>query len=304
MSGINKAIFKKQVGIGSLINRSDIQKSVGIIKNGGVVVVQMGGVIGMFADGTNRPALEKILTAKEISDKNRPFSAMMFYTEVVKYIDLKSIHADLQPLLINQDRMKNLIGSLIHLRLPLKTEIVNQIPQSMRSQTGEKWIMHNLDPTGRPIENFVRALNNNGVPFVAVTTLNRHGEPEITDWKEAIAFCQTFAHLPHAVSLHLADPTYKRKSIKGSLTIVDTINKTIAREGFVPTEIVEAILGVTFNRTDAKKVKHKQAHGFTQLNYHLQNQKVAPEKVRELIIQYISGKVRFDRKNGYFPIKN
>jgi tRNA A37 threonylcarbamoyladenosine synthetase subunit TsaC/SUA5/YrdC len=288
--------------IGSLLNPVDLADSVQIIKQGGVVVAELGGVIGMFADGTNVQALNKILTAKQIPDKNRPFSAMIFYTDVIRYIDLSLIHPELKSLLSKPEGMAELVGTLIHLRIPLRNDLIREIPLSMRNQSGNNWIMHALDPTGRPMENFTRNLNSSGINFLAVTTLNKHGEPEITNWNEAITFSQTFARSTYAVSLHLTDPTYKRKSVKGSLTIVDTMQKTIAREGFVPTELVEAIFGMSFNKTKAKQVKYRQAPGFIHLKQHLTNNQVLPADVRKIILGYITGKVRFERKNGFLPV--
>jgi tRNA A37 threonylcarbamoyladenosine synthetase subunit TsaC/SUA5/YrdC len=284
--------MKTNCTIGSLLNVRDINESVGIIKRGGIVIAQLGGVFGMFADGQNRDALDTILTAKQISDKNRPFSTMMFYKDIIKYVDLSLVHRELYKTLSNGQDLAKLIGTLIHLRLPLRHDLVHEIPTSMRNLSDDVWIIHSLDPSGRPIENFIRQLNVNGIKFVAVTTLNKHGEPEITTWEEAIEFSSAFIRFPHAEPIHLKDPTYKRKSVKGSLTIVDTMYKSIVREGFVPTELVEAIFGVTFSKDAVKHVKHNQSQGLHALISLVEKQHIEPEFVRDLILNYISGNVR------------
>lgn len=274
--------------IGSLENLADIDQAVTHIKNGGIVAAQVHGVFGIWTNGIDNAALDKILAVKGETNTSRPFSTMRFSRQLAELVDLDTVHPSLQPLLRNPEQLETSIGTLVHLRVPLKDEVVERIPARLRSEQNGRQIMHNLDPSGHPVSDFISSLNDAGIEHVALTTLNTHGAPEITQLDQAIEFCE---RLEGQIPLLLIDPTYGNEAVKGSMVIVDATTAKVYREGFIPSDLVKLLLQVPLDDTKAIEAKYPQAAEFGVLLQYAAQHGYLPQYIAELARQLIQGKV-------------
>ncbi len=269
---------KTKVYIGSLGNARDVQKAVKIIKNGGVVAAQMRNVFGIWIKGNDVKAINKVHSIKE-SDPNKPISWMMLSKDFLKYIDKKLVHKDLVDIIKDSEKFSQRIGAICHIRAPIKSSTVGNIPSSLLSTEDGKYYAHNLDPFGhKGITNFISKLNKAGVIFVGVTTLNKSGCPEICKIKDAVKYCRK-----KQISMLLTDPQNTKKSVLGSFTIIDIEKKSVLREGNIPAQVIEKILGVDFNKLNTKSSKFPLSNFTPIIKLDL-----SPEELRIEILNYIS----------------
>ncbi|TSC87705.1 MAG: hypothetical protein G01um101416_385 [Microgenomates group bacterium Gr01-1014_16] len=258
---------ESRVNYGSLNNPVDLQAGVEIITSGGIVAAQVRGVFGLWGDGNNPNALELILRAKnEIGMPNRKFSAMMFSPNIFPLVDKSAIHPDLKYLADDPQLTDQIVGCLLHLRLPLKPEAVELLPDELRSENNGRFIVHNLSPAGHPISGLIRRLNDAGVAHIALTTLNFSGHPEITNLREVTNFCAAHVDQRWAIKLVLRDPNFDPNThFKGSLTIVDTRTASVYRDGNILPELASALLSTNLNTEEMIEKKYSAAPGLSQI---------------------------------------
>jgi hypothetical protein len=245
--------------VGSLADKEDVRDAITLIKSGEVVAAQMWGVFGLWVRGDSPEAIKKALTVKKDPHSTKAISSMMLSEDFLRFIDVNSVHASLRDLLNDVERFQNKLGALCHIRAPIKSELVNSIPASMVSQENGKFYMHNLDPTGHILmEPFIRNLRDEGVMFNAVMSLNDHsiGEAEIHQRTRAIQYCAESGQ----VGLMLEDITYGNSGATGSFGIMDTEHAKAVRDGIVPIEIIEKILGHQLSKDGMKESKYKQTY--------------------------------------------
>jgi len=260
------ATSESRVNYGSLNNPEDLQKGVEIVASGGIVAAQVRGVYGLWCNGGNSNALELILRAKNEHGKPRKFSTMMFSPNIIPLVDQAAIHPDLQYLVKDPRLTDQIIGCLLHLRLPLKPEAAEILPEALRSEDNGRFIVHNLSPARHPISGLIRRLNFEGVKHVALTTLNIGGHPESTTLEEVESFCSAHQGQPWAIPLVLRDPFFDPNTqFKGSLTIVDTRTASIYRDGNLPRELANALLGVTLNTEEMLEKKFPTSPGLSRI---------------------------------------
>jgi len=286
MNKINKTRNTKKLHIGSLGKTDDIKQAINVIKNGGIVVTQIYGVFAIVANGKNSQALKKIITVKQDSNILRPFSSISHISKLSHLIDKKEIHTVFQNLFNDLLTLQSVIGTMMHLRLPLLTENVEKVPLQMRSLQQGKWMMHNFDPSNHPVSKLVEALNSINIDFIAITTLNKHAvESEITELQKAIEFCYPLLGTDLKIPVILTDPHYKLSEVKGSFPIVDTTSGKIVREGIIPIQIIKKLLQTELNIEGMKSAKYTQSRKLLDLDKY----NYEPKFMRLLIHNFIRG---------------
>lgn len=257
---------ESSVNYGSLEKTGDLRQAVNIILSGGIVAAQVRGVYGLWCNGDNQAALDLILNAKGEFGQKRPFSIMMFSRNIFPLVDNSAIHPCLQHLAKDPTITDQIVGCLLHLRLPLKKEAAKKLPRMLQSEINGRPVVHNLSPARHPISGLIRRLNFEGVKHVALTTLNIGGQPESTTLEEVESFCSAHQGQPWAIPLVLRDPFFDPNTqFKGSLTIVDTRTASIYRDGNLPRELANALLGVTLNTEGMLERKFPTSPGLSQI---------------------------------------
>ncbi|OGK25075.1 hypothetical protein A3A46_04035 [Candidatus Roizmanbacteria bacterium RIFCSPLOWO2_01_FULL_37_13] len=247
--------------IGSLGNPSDRSYAAELIARGQPVAAQMFGVFGLWVRADDRIAIDRVRKAKrERTDgPAKPFATMISTPDFIKLIDFNAVDSKFAAMLRNGLELQRRIGALCHIRAPIKPYLVEQhdIPPLLLSYQGDQPIMQNLDPFGHShMSNFIRAVQDRGIQFVGVTTLNdSENEPEIIEGGKASDRCQE-----RGIELLLTDYSPRRDDIRGSFAILD-ISEILSwvRDGFVPANDIETILGLTVDRSRMKPSKYRKS---------------------------------------------
>ncbi len=242
---------------GSLANPIDVQTAVEAIAAGGYVAVQYHGVFIMVFSGVDLAARQETLRVKNEEDTGKPLSSISFSSHIFPSVDLKLVQQPvIEELLHDLPRFQRTLGTICHLRLPLKGGAVDtEIPSHMVSRKDGTPYVQNLDPTGNLLfANLSHELNTAGIRLIAATSLNLRGEEEICDFVEAKRFCEE-----RDVPLLLYDPLYTRLEVKGSFPVIDPVDGTALREGHIPMLLVERMLGLDLDRTNLQPARHPQA---------------------------------------------
>lgn len=268
--------------VGSLANKEDVADAITLIKSGEVVAAQMWGVYGLWVRGDSKEAIKKALEIKKDPGSTKTLSSMMLSEDFLQLIDTAAVHSSMRDILSDVEAFQNHFGALCHIRAPIRADVVGQIPSSMVSQENGRYYMHNLDPTGHILmEPFIRDLNRNGVRFNAVMSVNDHsiGEAEIHDRTRAVEYCASSGR----VGLLLEDITYGNAGATGSFGIMDAEHASAVRDGIVPVEVLEKILGKQLNKDGMKSAKFEQ-------QYHrpIVEVDMSPEDIRAAVIGKIT----------------
>jgi hypothetical protein len=270
---------------GSLANPIDVQNAVDAIVSGGYVSVQYHGVFIMVFSGVNLMARHEALRVKNEEDTGKPLSSISFSSHIFPSVDLELIQ---QPatkgLLSDISQFQKTLGTICHVRLPLKESAVDaEIPSNMVSLKNSVPYVQNLDPYGNLLfANFSRELNIAGVQLIAATSLNLQGESEICDLSEAKRFCRQ-----RSIPYLLHDPLYVRPEVRGSFPVIDLESGKAIRDGHVPIQLVEKIIGTDLDKTDMQPSKHPHAQHFLDL---CDQPQLAGIQLRESILNYLYGK--------------
>jgi tRNA A37 threonylcarbamoyladenosine synthetase subunit TsaC/SUA5/YrdC len=268
--------------VGSLGDHQDVNEGVKTIKNGGVVAAQMRRVFGMWVRGDDAEAVKKAHTLKGEEDLDKKMGSMMFCEDFVPMIHLDMVPKKLQPLVKDASQFKNRIGAMFHVRAPIKPEFVDEVPVVMKSYQDGLHYVQNLDPHGHwPTSSFIWAMNQAGIKYVAVTSLNDHaaGETEIHKLERAIEFCKS-----KKIPLLLADPIATRKGLRGSFAIIDLSKSSAVRDGHISIDLVEKMLGVDLDRSEMKPANYPPPDYRPILELD-----ISPEGIRAAVIVFISG---------------
>ncbi len=258
------------------------------LANGTPVVTQLGNNFGYLADANNELIIKRILEAKGDTNNEKPFSAMLPTNFFLNIIDFNQIPPSLHNLLKNPEELENRLGLICHLRAPVKNEALSFIPKRLigweENQDGSKTpFVQNFFIKGHaPMESLRDMMFNNGM-FLSVTTQNQHGTPEITTLEESVTEAKRVA-----IPLILTDEV-KRPEVKGSWSIVNIKNITAVRDGNIPIQIVEKLLGAKINTSSMKESKYLQDQAFLALIKEINGMDIPPIIIKRAIISYLAG---------------
>jgi len=181
--------------------------------------------------------------------------------------------------------LQTIAGGLFHVRVPVKSELAGYIPKSLLSEDRGVYYIQNLVPYGnKPLNDFIQEINQRGIKFIAVTTINKHGEPEITEKTKAQEFCSS-TKARQTIKILLHDSTPHRVGVEGSFLIFNAATKQIMRDGRYPPEVLEYMTGVIFDRKDMKPAVHNRAD----FNWLIRMGKMDQKISRALILGYSMG---------------
>ncbi len=275
------------VHLGSLADRDEVARSVDEIAAGGFVAVQYHGTFILIFSGTIGEARRRALAAKGEEDSRRPLSSLGFCHYLWPYIARERVPEPvLRDLLADDRRYRQTVGAVCHVRLPLADSAFEEvIPQHMVSTKDGIRYVQSLDPTGSVLfAPLAEKLAASGVPLLAATSLNRHGEEEIVALPAARAFCDD-AGIP----LLLHDPFFSAPDVKGAFPVIDLVAGAAVRDGHIPIGLVDAMIGFHFDTTAMRPAKHSQAR-------HLQMLSDAPPvsgaALRNMVLDYLYRSVR------------
>ena len=138
------------VEFGSLANPIDVQNAVESIVSGGYLAVQYHGVFIMVFSGVNLEARHETLRVKNEDDTGKPLSSISFSNYIFPSIELDLIQQPAAKALVsNVSQFQKTLGTICHLRLPLKESAVDaEIPSHMVSRKDGVPYVQNLDPYG------------------------------------------------------------------------------------------------------------------------------------------------------------
>ncbi len=269
---------------GSLANPIDVQNSAEAIAAGGYVAIQYHGVFIMVFSGVNLDARHATLRVKNEDDSGKPLSSISYSQYVFPSVDMELVQqSDIRELLSNVHRFQRTMGTMCHLRLPLKRGAVGaEIPSHMVSLKDGTPYVQNLDPSGNLLfANFSHDVNDMGVHLIAASSLNLQGEEEICDLPEAKRFCEE-----RGVPYLLHDPLYARSEVKGSFPVIDPVDGSALRDGHIPMQLIENLLGVALNKTNLQPAKHPHARQLLEMC----DQPLMGSQLRESILNYLYGR--------------
>jgi hypothetical protein len=248
-----------QVKRGDLSNREDRADAIRFIQRGGLVVSDSR-VHGIWFNAEIKSAAN--LSGEIKGEPGKVRSLMASIPDIWEFVDTNALHESLRKYANKPEELQSHIAGLAFLRLPVKAERQHEIPTSILSvdDTTKKAYIHVLDPKGDPhMSSFIKELNEAGVKFVGVTSLNPKGQPEIINREDAFIFCENrIQKLP----LMLENPTTVRNGEQGSYTIFDTEKLSVQREGNVNAATLSYILGVEINTDGMVSAK------FNHIKYH------------------------------------
>jgi hypothetical protein len=248
---------KTRLRVGRLNDPADVEYASEIASLGGIVVSQVRGVFGIWADSQNPAALEAVCAEKG-SPESKTLSCMFPTQEIVRYVDFNRVHPHLRHLLENPNRLQENTANLCFFRVPVTPDAVRILPPSVISWNKNHLpVVHNLDPYQHPISNLIEASRKKGVPYLGVTSLNRTGDAEIYNLHKALTYCQDSPR----VKIIITDPAPNHIKALGSFGIISLVEgeKEGTRDGHVPLSLMEKILQVTLDKTDLKPVKYPHA---------------------------------------------
>jgi len=278
-----------EVKVESLAEPQSVETAVEHILQGGVLVVQLRKIFGMVFDAESPEATRKVSEVKK-ANPERKFATMMSAKAFLPLIDREAVAESLRPLVQDPQILKTTIGGICHLRAPIKKERAKEIngraPNIVSFKEGRYYI-YNLIPFGHAeITRLANKLNEKGVVFPGVTSLNQSQEPEIIGLKEAQAFCRQHSAL---LPFILTDSNSVRRGVKGSYTIIDLAKLTVERNGNVPASLLAKILGTNLDSRNARGPKHEQAD-FGPVEDLILELNLGPIASRAAVLLYIKGK--------------
>ncbi len=204
----------------------------GQVGSGEVVGSYIRGVCGLWIDGTSSKAIEIVDQIKGEKRAGRPFGTTLDGPEFASMIDPDQIAPSVRDLFLDADALRQRLGSLCFIRIPIKAQIGSELPPRLVSQTedGTYWLQNWIPWGCRSSELWMEAMTRQGIEYPSATSMNVSGSPELIEQEAGVEFCES-----HGISIFLGDPESKHE-VKGSFPIlqVDKTGISLIREGHFP----------------------------------------------------------------------
>jgi tRNA A37 threonylcarbamoyladenosine synthetase subunit TsaC/SUA5/YrdC len=225
---------------GSIRDMESCRAGARLLRDGFLVGTFIRGVCGIWVDGGNPDAVERVFQVKGEQRHRRPFGTTLDASAFVQYVNRDQIPAAMHNLLLNEEELVGRLGSLCFIRVPIWKEAGDRFPQGLISQTpdGTYWLQNWL-PEGSPTtRKWVEAVKREAVELPVATSMNVSGQPELVDAAEGLQFCSE-----HAIPLFLDDPEKKEK-VRGSFPVIQADREGIklVREGHFPAALFRYLL--------------------------------------------------------------
>lgn len=267
---------------GSIWERSDRKYAARMIADGGLVGVFNRGVNAIWVDGQNLEAIGKMQAIKGEARVGRPVALTIGFDRLTTMIDSDALTDEVRRFLMITEDIKDYLGSLCFLRVPLKEEYRQDVPvSSLSTDTQGRYWIQTWDPFGHePTEDLIKIAESLGVKFPAVTSMNINGQPEIVDQNEGEEFSQK-----SGIPIYLRDPKIHDR-IKGSYTIITLGERgaEVTRDGNIPYRVLQPIFGLSLYIDNMASPKYPQMEFPDSLITGLSSR-----EIRVAILRYING---------------
>ncbi len=240
-------------------------------------------VCGILVDSQNIAGVERIYQIKGESRIGKVMPAVFESPRLVDMIDETRIAPDFCRIVLNARELTSRIGSLCFLRVPITQDAANELPAIMVSRTSDNIpCIQNWDPRGyTAVRLLFREAVKQGVRFLAGTSMNTSGHPEITYQEDGIAFARN-----HNIPLFLTE-TRQKQIAQGSYPIIsiDQTGVKVIRHGFFPSELFRILLSCEdIDTGNAIQSKYPQMQVREELAI-----TTNPYQLRNLLIEHLNG---------------
>lgn len=222
--------------LSSPVDRDDIADAVSAIQNGEAVGVHFGTVFGIVVDGDLADVADEIEAVKGTHRGHKPLAACLTPDRIAETIDRTTLAPDAAELLQSAWFREDVAG-ITAVRAPL--DPAADAPAALQSHVdGVAWVQvvnaRRLPGATRLID----ALWDGGVRWVAATSMNESGRPEIVD----VAAAQDFADRHGLAALF---PPVTGHAATGSLPILELRPDGVRldRRGIIALADLERALG-------------------------------------------------------------
>ncbi|MFL5735674.1 MAG: hypothetical protein ACJ78Q_21155 [Chloroflexia bacterium] len=211
-----------------------------LIKEGASVGSFVRSVWVLWIDPANRDGVDAIYRIKGAKRTGRPMGTTLGAQSFVEMLDPDRIAPGLRTIFLDPQELESRLGMLCLVRAPIRKSAAEILPPSLVSQAadGTYWLQNCVMTGSTPVAGLVQAMQDHGIRFPAVTSMNISGQPEIVDRAEAEAFCRE-----HGVPLVLTGPEDKH-AVRGSFPIIEVgpVGARVVREGQFPSYLFRYLL--------------------------------------------------------------
>jgi tRNA A37 threonylcarbamoyladenosine synthetase subunit TsaC/SUA5/YrdC len=243
-------------------DRDDIADAVSAVCNGEAVGVHFGTVFGIVVDGDLSEVADEVEAVKGTHRGHRPLAACLTSDRIAETVDATALAPEAAALLAARWFREDVAG-FTAVRAPLDSRV--GVPAALQSHVdGTSWVQtvnaRRLPGAAR----LIAALWDAGVRWVAATSMNESGRPEIVDLEAA----RDFSRRHHLAALF---PPVTAHAATGSLPILELRPDGIRldREGIVALADLERAVGGPIPAADA-------------IPAHFPSLEVDPEDLRDL----------------------
>jgi hypothetical protein len=216
----------------------------------------LGGLCVALGDGSNGAFAEWTIRSKGEGRIGRPMATILPANEVIPRVDPDAIPPALHHTFLDADELAARLGAMTFIRLPVREAVARTMPPWLLSRgTNGEWLFQFMDPSGYdPMRHFMQEVLDQGVRYLAGSSMNVSGQPELVKREDGIAFARA-----KGIPLFLADPL-SPIGITGSypILLLDRSGVHLVREGPVPGRVFERILEHPIDFATTRPAKYPQ----------------------------------------------
>jgi hypothetical protein len=216
----------------------------------------LGGLCVALGDGSKRAFAEWTIRSKGEGRIGRPMATILPASEVIRRVDPDAIPPALHHIFLDADELVARLGAMIFIRLPVRESVARTIPPWLLSRgTSGEPLIQLMDPSGHdPLRHFLQEVLDQGVRYLAGSSMNISGHPELVKREDGITFARA-----KGIPLFLAD-RLSPIGITGSypILLLDRSGVHLVREGPVPGWVFERLLEHPIDFASARPAKYPQ----------------------------------------------
>ena len=222
-----------------------IAEAVDAIRAGEVVGTYFGTVFGLLVDGSHQGVADEIMAIKGAARGHKPLAVATRPGRFVELVDVAALTPEVRRL-SEQPWFAERLAAMVAVRAPAAPGV--EFPEHLVSEVaGHRWVQV-FDPLRMPgASDLIAALWAGGVDWVAGTSMNESGEPEIVDLEEAVDFGER-----HSLAVLFQPDTLHEAS--GSLPILELhpgAGLRLDRQGIIALGDLERAVGAPIDASQA-----------------------------------------------------
>jgi tRNA A37 threonylcarbamoyladenosine synthetase subunit TsaC/SUA5/YrdC len=222
-----------------------LAEAVDVIRAGEVVGTHFGTVFGLLVDGSHAGVADEIMSIKGAARGHKPLAVATRPGRLVELIDVASLPSDVRRL-TEEPWFGDQLAGMVAVRAPAAPDVA--IPEHLVSELDERRWVQVFDPQRMPgASDLIAALWAAGVDWVAGTSMNESGQPEIVDLEDAVDFGER-----HGLPL-LFQPVAMHEA-SGSLPIIELHpdeGLRLDRQGIIAHADLEHAVGEAIDASEA-----------------------------------------------------